>query len=238
MTGCGPWSARAAAVLPTLWVLGCSGARRGGPELGVGVFQVQHQRDPGEAQAGFAGARRTGPCGRSVLTARPLTANQHAAGTPAAPDRRQQQLLTRPFHIRTRPASRHTARCPPRAALANDAGPCRARPSRSRRCRRRTPSPGPESSARGGWPIRQSCTPAVHYLHSKDLDPYPFILLNLLFWTQAAYATPLILLSQNRTAGNGTASRPNTTSTSTCWRCGPWRSCSPTCTIPTLNTAA
>ena len=31
-------------------------------------------------------------------------------------------------------------------------------------------------------------------------DPYPFILLNLLFSTQAAYAAPLILLSQNRTA--------------------------------------
>jgi uncharacterized membrane protein len=29
-------------------------------------------------------------------------------------------------------------------------------------------------------------------------DPYPFILLNLLFSTQAAYASPLILLSQNR----------------------------------------
>lgn len=31
-------------------------------------------------------------------------------------------------------------------------------------------------------------------------DPYPFILLNLLFSTQAAYAAPLILLSQNRSA--------------------------------------
>ncbi len=41
---------------------------------------------------------------------------------------------------------------------------------------------------------------AVHYLHSKEFDPYPFILLNLLFSTQAAYAAPLILLSQNRTA--------------------------------------
>ncbi|HWE55027.1 MAG TPA: DUF1003 domain-containing protein [Acidimicrobiales bacterium] len=29
-------------------------------------------------------------------------------------------------------------------------------------------------------------------------DPYPFILLNLLFSTQAAYAAPLILLAQNR----------------------------------------
>jgi len=40
---------------------------------------------------------------------------------------------------------------------------------------------------------------AVHYLHSRQFDPYPFILLNLLFSTQAAYAAPLILLSQNRT---------------------------------------
>lgn len=29
-------------------------------------------------------------------------------------------------------------------------------------------------------------------------DPYPFILLNLMFSTQASYAAPLILLSQNR----------------------------------------
>jgi uncharacterized membrane protein len=41
---------------------------------------------------------------------------------------------------------------------------------------------------------------ALHYLHSRQFDPYPFILLNLLFSTQAAYAAPLILLSQNRTA--------------------------------------
>src|SRR6201997_91962 len=31
-------------------------------------------------------------------------------------------------------------------------------------------------------------------------DPYPFILLNLAFSTQAAYAAPLILLAQNREA--------------------------------------
>ena len=31
-------------------------------------------------------------------------------------------------------------------------------------------------------------------------DPYPFILLNLAFSTQAAYAAPLLLLSQNRQA--------------------------------------
>ena len=31
-------------------------------------------------------------------------------------------------------------------------------------------------------------------------DPYPWILLNLIFSTQASYAAPLILLSQNRAA--------------------------------------
>jgi uncharacterized membrane protein len=31
-----------------------------------------------------------------------------------------------------------------------------------------------------------------------EWDPYPFILLNLLFSTQASYAAPLILLAQNR----------------------------------------
>jgi len=31
-------------------------------------------------------------------------------------------------------------------------------------------------------------------------DPYPWILLNLIFSTQAAYAAPLILMAQNRSA--------------------------------------
>jgi uncharacterized membrane protein len=35
---------------------------------------------------------------------------------------------------------------------------------------------------------------------AKGWDPYPFILLNLAFSTQAAYAAPLILLAQNRQA--------------------------------------
>ncbi|MBX5448154.1 MAG: DUF1003 domain-containing protein [Acidothermus cellulolyticus] len=34
----------------------------------------------------------------------------------------------------------------------------------------------------------------------KPFDPYPFILLNLFFSTQASYAAPLILLAQNRQA--------------------------------------
>lgn len=32
----------------------------------------------------------------------------------------------------------------------------------------------------------------------RHWDPYPFILLNLVFSTQAAYAAPLILMAQNR----------------------------------------
>lgn len=35
-------------------------------------------------------------------------------------------------------------------------------------------------------------------LFGFDFDPYPFILLNLFFSTQASYAAPLILLAQNR----------------------------------------
>lgn len=32
----------------------------------------------------------------------------------------------------------------------------------------------------------------------RHWDPYPFILLNLIFSTQAAYAAPIIMMSQNR----------------------------------------
>ena len=35
---------------------------------------------------------------------------------------------------------------------------------------------------------------------TRRWDPYPFILLNLLFSTQAAYAAPIIMMSQNRSA--------------------------------------
>ncbi len=41
---------------------------------------------------------------------------------------------------------------------------------------------------------------AVSYGKHHAFDPYPFILLNLAFSTQAAYAAPLILLAQNRQA--------------------------------------
>jgi uncharacterized membrane protein len=43
-----------------------------------------------------------------------------------------------------------------------------------------------------GWIILNSLAVVHHW------DPYPFILLNLAFSTQAAYAAPLILLAQNR----------------------------------------
>ena len=43
-----------------------------------------------------------------------------------------------------------------------------------------------------GWIILNSIAVFHHW------DPYPFILLNLAFSTQAAYAAPLILLAQNR----------------------------------------
>jgi uncharacterized membrane protein len=43
-----------------------------------------------------------------------------------------------------------------------------------------------------GWIILNVIAGTHHW------DPYPFILLNLAFSTQAAYAAPLILLAQNR----------------------------------------
>jgi uncharacterized membrane protein len=39
----------------------------------------------------------------------------------------------------------------------------------------------------------------------RPFDPYPFILLNLAFSTQAAYAAPLILMSSNRQAAKDEA---------------------------------
>lgn len=40
----------------------------------------------------------------------------------------------------------------------------------------------------------------ANMITNKGWDPYPFILLNLLFSTQAAYAAPMILMSSNRQA--------------------------------------
>ncbi len=44
------------------------------------------------------------------------------------------------------------------------------------------------------------CWIALNAMGTLRSDPYPFILLNLLFSTQAAYAAPLILLAQTRQA--------------------------------------
>lgn len=44
---------------------------------------------------------------------------------------------------------------------------------------------------------RRECC-ALSALPGPRLDPYPFILLNLAFSTQASYSAPLILLAQNR----------------------------------------
>ena len=41
---------------------------------------------------------------------------------------------------------------------------------------------------------------AANAVHAATYDPYPFILLNLAFSLQAAYAAPLILLAQTRQA--------------------------------------
>ena len=43
------------------------------------------------------------------------------------------------------------------------------------------------------------------YLLTRPFDPFPFILLNLAFSTQAAYAAPLILLAGNRAAAHDRA---------------------------------
>lgn len=42
------------------------------------------------------------------------------------------------------------------------------------------------------WMVLNIVAYAYHW------DPYPFILLNLLFSTQAAYAAPIIMMAQNR----------------------------------------
>jgi len=58
----------------------------------------------------------------------------------------------------------------------------------------------------GSWPfiIIQSVILTIWvYLnstHHVEFDPYPFILLNLFLSFQAAYATPMILMSSNRQA--------------------------------------
>jgi uncharacterized membrane protein len=50
---------------------------------------------------------------------------------------------------------------------------------------------------------------AVNGASVADFDPYPFILLNLAFSLQAAYAAPLILLAQTRQADRDKAGEEN-----------------------------
>lgn len=57
----------------------------------------------------------------------------------------------------------------------------------------------------GSWPFIITQTIIILLWVSLNIfayvnhwDPYPFILLNLLFSTQAAYAAPIIMMSQNR----------------------------------------
>ena len=38
----------------------------------------------------------------------------------------------------------------------------------------------------------------ITWIFNRHWDPYPFILLNLMFSTQAAYTGPIIMISQNR----------------------------------------
>ena len=59
----------------------------------------------------------------------------------------------------------------------------------------------------GSWPfiIGQTIIVAVWVVLNvtawvKRWDPYPFILLNLMFSVQAAYAAPILMMSQNRQA--------------------------------------
>lgn len=63
------------------------------------------------------------------------------------------------------------------------------------------------AKAIGSWPfiIGQTIIVAVWVVLNimafmKKWDPYPFILLNLMFSVQAAYAGPVIMMSQNRQA--------------------------------------
>jgi uncharacterized membrane protein len=66
-----------------------------------------------------------------------------------------------------------------------------------------------DSTARilGSWPFIISQTVFVAAWITMNIvawryhwDPYPFILLNLLFSVQAAYAGPVLMMSQNRAA--------------------------------------
>jgi uncharacterized membrane protein len=46
---------------------------------------------------------------------------------------------------------------------------------------------------------------AIQVIHGHPFDPFPFILLNLVFSTQAAYAAPILQLASNRQADHDRA---------------------------------
>lgn len=61
------------------------------------------------------------------------------------------------------------------------------------------------TSAIGTWPFLAAQTvfivawiAANAYAWARGFDPYPFILLNLVFSVWSAYAAPIIMMSQNR----------------------------------------
>ena len=94
----------------------------------------------------------------------------------------------------TRPAPHHASRHPVNQALIDDA-PLGARIADA------------VTGFMGSWRflILQTILVAAWmggnlFLLSRPFDPAPFILLNLAFSTQAAYAAPLILLAGNRSA--------------------------------------
>ena len=107
------------------------------------------------------------------------------------------------------PARRLAAKGPPMIRRREDLSQPR-RPARaaSARTTTLTPSAGsprasPGSSAPAGSSSSRPCSSSSGSRSTSSAvslrwDPYPFILLNLAFSTQAAYAAPLILLAQNR----------------------------------------
>ena len=76
------------------------------------------------------------------------------------------------------------------------------RPGRVRACARSTrpASSGRRSTSSASRSWSSSGSRSTSTAVVQHWDPYPFILLNLAFSTQAAYAAPLILLAQTRQA--------------------------------------
>ena len=120
------------------------------------------------------------------------TAPCRPAGASAAGSRR-------PAALRGAPSRRDPPRGPHHAAPARAVRGATTTPRRSAGSASRSPArwapPGSSSSRRSSWSSGSASTSASVALR---WDKYPFILLNLAFCTQAAYAAPLILLAQNR----------------------------------------